>query len=686
MDVTKHTPWNKKKGGTRFKKGNTFGLHGNSSHDPNECSEVRKRVSMDIFPNSMFHNIGDPPHTGLVSDVDGLKSRPRVDMACLRPIKPHEQFIPSPVNNHQNIIVDNQVMLNNWNKFNKSHMEHTPNCAGDLEYNRNVERHWGLGIEMGVKCNACTYVSTREKFYVEAQKTGKGRKAAAINIGIQVGLSKHRVANQGLKEILASANIRPPVLSAMQKSANSVNKKLISTNKQSMSQIRNRLHDINDGLGLEQDRIDIEADSSYNNPLFSGVGRTPMQAGTQTVLVVAENRTPNKQIIALETNSKLCSCHGLSRSFGPHLSNCIATVDKNQSIGNEGTFLSDAIRDINSDGLFIDNIVLDGDSNSRKCASEITQGDGSNIHVEYCIKHMSRRLEKKIKSTTFSKCMFPGRTVESRKRAKNRFAHDIGHRLAAEISSAISHHGQKLDKITKVMSNISIAIIDCYMGDCKRCKLYSFVCTGDKNKVIFRPFLDTNQHWKSKRDFITPETSDTKKLGNALRIRISKKALAGSLQNKTQNKSESAMHVIKKCWCPALTFKNNFPGRAHSAVHTLNHKPGTSIRLLCEAVGAPITGVGVYKACHSLDKVSTYNKQRSKTNKAKMERCLARQHQYQIYDDKNSVQYNKLDYNPEEIIREMLCRTKMKVHRCRVCKKKFISKYYLNTHRERQRH
>ena len=40
--------------------------------------------------------------------------------------------------------------------------------------------------------------------------------------------------------------------------------------------------------------------------MYSGVGRTPFQPATQAVLSLAENETLVKQIIAIQTENKLC--------------------------------------------------------------------------------------------------------------------------------------------------------------------------------------------------------------------------------------------------------------------------------------------------------------------------------------------------------------------------------------------
>ncbi len=44
---------------------------------------------------------------------------------------------------------------------------------------------------------------------------------------------------------------------------------------------------------------DIEGDGLFNNPLYSGVSKTPFQPATQCTYIMAENSTTSKQIVAI---------------------------------------------------------------------------------------------------------------------------------------------------------------------------------------------------------------------------------------------------------------------------------------------------------------------------------------------------------------------------------------------------
>ena len=59
--------------------------------------------------------------------------------------------------------------------------------------------------------------------------------------------------------------------------------------------------------GKDTKAVNVQADGCYNNALYSGVGKTPFQPSTQAIYVVPEIETNKKQIINVQTKSKLCS-------------------------------------------------------------------------------------------------------------------------------------------------------------------------------------------------------------------------------------------------------------------------------------------------------------------------------------------------------------------------------------------
>ena len=115
-------------------------------------------------------------------------------------------------------------------------------------------------------------------------------------------------------KLLLGANIPAPSRYGMQNCVTQVGELIKKWNTEDMHARRPQLKAISKWRNRPEDQVDVEADGMYNNNLYSGVEKTPFQAGTQCTYTVAENVTPKKQIIAVETINKLCSKHGCHAS------------------------------------------------------------------------------------------------------------------------------------------------------------------------------------------------------------------------------------------------------------------------------------------------------------------------------------------------------------------------------------
>lgn len=565
-----------------------------------------------------------------------------VDETSLRPIS-QEDISTGKVNNDDTYaLLHRGKTCDLWNKAIRSHTTFRRHCTGDLRWDEDNCTKWGLAWAMALKCNKCGFRSPKEKLYTEVQSDSPGRRAATINTGLQVGLSKQGMSNSGLVEVIAAANIVPPSASSMQRAANAVGEKIIEANDRDMSAIRDRLKDLNRSIGLPSHApIPAEADATYNNKLFSGIGNTPYQAGTQATLIVAEGVTKRKQIIATKTYSKLCNC-STGYAAEPHDESCSANLRIDSSIGNEGRYLTDAVEDINSSGLQIGYLTIDGDSSSRSAALDIEQCHGAIIKPQYCTRHLTRNMERHFRKATYSKDMFPGSTKALREQAHNLFTYDLGDRVNAEFNAAHKALHGNPEQMKLQMPHIIDAIVDCYRGDCRECTQYSYVCS--ESHPWSRPYLDVNHVYKRLRGFINPDMEDMKKLREAIQIRLSAPAVDKTITNSTQNKCEASNRGIKKAVPGSLTFKRNYHARVHSAVHSINNNPGHSILKLCEEVGAPVAhNSSVTTKLKQMDKILTKDKLRKQTVAYKLARRHTRQLRYKMYHSKKMEEagYNK---------------------------------------------
>lgn len=562
-------------------------------------------------------------------DTTALRPKESVQTAASRPAPTEED------NRDTYIVLHKGKLCDLWNKSFRDHREFNSDCTGDLLFNDEQCSKWGMVWEMALRCNKCHFQGEKQKIYDEVFDGKPGRKSATINLGLQVGLSKQGVSNTGLREVLASANIVPPCGSSLQKAANKVGKKIVKANNQDLQVIREELKTMNEAIGRAADHpIPVEADATYNNRLSSGVGNTPFQPGTQATMIVAENLTPKKKIIAVKTYSKLCSCRR-PEPTSPHRADCTANLPEDSSIGNEGQYLVDSIQSINDAGLQVGDLTLDGDSSSRASAAAIDQPGGAAISTKYCTRHLTRVMERHLSKTSFSPKMFPGRSKSDKDQSKTRFCFDVGDRVNAEFNACYAELGHDLGSMQDRLDDITDAIVDCYRGNCGRCTAYSYVCSEDNH--WFRSYIDVNPSLKVRRAFIQPSNEDIAKLRQAIAIRLGSAATEKTSTNSNQNKCEASNRGIKKAVPSSLTFKRNYDARVQSAVHSMNNGPGTSITKLCEAVGAPVNpNSAVGTVLRKMDSEVSYQQARKQSARYKESRRRARQHRYRIYDAKKN--------------------------------------------------
>ena len=263
-----------------------------------------------------------------------------------------------------------------WNEAITAHSKATHGCSGRLLFDTEGVKKIGVCWRERLKCSDCNYVSCIHKLYDEVESPHKrGPNAAAPNLGLQVGLSHTSTSNSGLRHILNAANISAPSTSAMQRHAHRVGEKMVAVNNADMAERCRSIRDRNRVKGLPASApIRVEGDCRYNNPLYSGSGKTPFQPATQATYKVCENVTQKKQIIAISTLSTLCKgcavappAEGPSRP-GEH-QGCSATIPQQHSIGDESTWSWECFGQLQKQGVNVKYITTDSDSRAAKSAT-----------------------------------------------------------------------------------------------------------------------------------------------------------------------------------------------------------------------------------------------------------------------------------------------------------------------------
>ena len=537
-----------------------------------------------------------------------------------------------------------------FNDANRQHRHHNFGCIGGLvwDYPRCINR--GVCKEMNLKCDTCSFKTEYPRPLYHYDSTSvKGRPAAAPNKSLQVALARQGIGPKGLIDLIHGMHMEAPALSGLYKSGAQTTDILVDANQKDMGTKLEEVQQTNVRMGRPKNLISLEADGMYNNPISSGVGKTPFQAASQATFLGVENVTRNKYIVHAGTYNKLC--HSCSNKGQHDHVNCTRNLNPQDTIGNEGLYLKNAVNDINAQDCYVTHVTLDGDSNANKVARTLSQKGKSRelveeIEVHRCVRHLSQSVRQQIRNLTLSKNAFPAaKTAEQRAVIQKRFALDIVLRCNAEATSIVKAHVGDKASIQEEFRFVPDYVLSCYMGDCTECLQRSRICT--RKKPWHRPYLSTMKTIVVTRDLLEPSDSDLTSLRQCLEKRFNTKSLSIYL-NKTTNKSEGTNRAILKSVPRHITFSRCFPGRVHAAVHSVNNKSGLSMLKLCRAVGATLPDQLVPRLKKS-DKRDDYIKAYKKSCPYKQKQCQKRHEMYELYDNKKEkMHYNKFMVDKSE--------------------------------------
>lgn len=527
-----------------------------------------------------------------------------------------------------------------WNAAISGHRTYSPRCHGSLHWDLKGEKQWGLGWIESLQCQLCGYHSPFTKLFTEVdpETKQKGRKPATINRAVQVGLYQCMIGNAALRDVFLALNIPAPSASAMQHQANYVSTVLEDLNERDMATRLQKLKTISPS-------IMVEGDCRYNNALFSGVGKTPYQPGTQAVYTVSENVTAQKQILQVICKNKHCPVGERLRRKGQevicpdHTGNCSANLQVQDTIGQEGSWASEAFSKMfeTCPDVSFKFFTTDGDSRAFAGLQQV-QAEHSTVIPENLRdqRHLTESVRRAIKAANFSPEMFPTPNEETRKKMQGYFAIEVSKRANAEVKACHKFYNGDFSRVKRAMIKVPATIIQCYQGDCDQCNMYSFVCGSDKDTPWEKSYLKI-------KFTIHPCEDDEAILLENLKIRLGPEALFKTRLNTSTQKSEAFNRTLSRCNPKIVTFKRNFPGRIHSAAHLVNSGIGESTIQKCAAVGAPIrrdSRVGGQLLQGS--KRERYIREKMKSIKYKKSRRQRSKKLYKMYFDKMEVvEYRK---------------------------------------------
>lgn len=532
-----------------------------------------------------------------------------------------------------------------FNEVFAEHQKTSPNCTGRLDFDYSSEEQRMLCWRERVICDQCHYMSPKYNLYNEIETGKVGRKTATANIGLNIALSQTPIGPSSVRKICLSTSIPAPSRRGLQNCANKVSKEIEKVNKNDMKARRQGLKTINILRGRPAGEISVQSDEIFNNPLYSGIGKTPFQPATQCSYTMVENITPKKQVIALENVNKLCSKHGFhsvedEEGCDIKSEQCSSTVPMEQSIGDEKEWAKACLLDLKKDHLEVKYITTDPDTSAYKAAEELNMAKITNSIPEHQIdtRHLAENHRKFIKNKSTVLAIMPGLTKSYRQKLQNRFATDLSMRCQAEFESIHKQTRGDFKKMKTSIAETTAAIVNCYKGEHKLCRAHSSVCIGenDNNWISKNEYVPNNFKININRD-------TDKTLRECIDFRFGPSILEKTKLNSNTQKVESVNHVIRRSLPKNVTYPRNFSGRAHSAIFSSNNGPGESIVRLCDAMGCPVpSNSRVSAALLTEQQISEKEKERFRSNRRKIKRKMRRNKLFKMYEKhQEEIAYRK---------------------------------------------
>lgn len=522
-----------------------------------------------------------------------------------------------------------------WNLCILDHAERVGYKCGVPQFEIHKEKQKGLCWIQSLRCTLCDYISLPHKLYEEVPSRARGPKYAKPNLGLQVGLQECAIGNTKARILLLSTNSPAPSTSAMQKASNKVGTITSGAAEEDLARRRLKLKEINKMRNLPQDSpVNVSVDVRYNTCSITSRGKMG-QSATQAIGVAIENHTDAKQIVGLCLENKLCHHGAWLRSNGCQVKcpgghpACSATKNMAEPFSEQdiGGKLG---QDLANQGILIKHVTTDGDGRSAQGISAAMKELDPLWQVtrQADTTHLGQSQFHKGIKATFSDSMLPGTTKEEKKEQQKMLALDIKHRCHKIYKNMFQEMTGDIHKITKRMPTVIECTLDCYAGDCCRCRKQSIICTGGKN------------NWMSQSMYLQAcgvtsliiSHEDRQVLRELLKFYLGNGALKLIKLNNNTNKNEAVNRAISSSLPKNVLFARNAKARALSAISRLNKGAGNALVESLKSVGSPVSKGGrVAKAMRHLETNAKYHQAYSKSGPSKLARYRARYNQMKEY-------------------------------------------------------
>ena len=226
--------------------------------------------------------------------------------------------------------------------------------------------------------------------------------------------------------------------------------------------------------------------------------------------------------------------------------------------------------------------------------------------------------------------MFPCTTKADRPKLQRRFSIDLTNRCTVEYNFAIRELAGDVKGLVRRLSYVADSIIDCYSGHCgDTCRAYSYICQGTETCRWGKEFLPEDHRCL----YMTED--DERKVRSCINVRFGRQNLEKTRFGTSTQKCEATNRGYNKSNPKDITFSRNFSARIHSTAHRLNHGPGESTLLKCEALSVPLAkNSRPVRQLKREDEIYENQQARKKTSVVKQERTVSKLEKYGLYDMK----------------------------------------------------
>lgn len=589
----------KRKSG-QFKQGNKYWKIGEQiQHQIQNIENGIERMSKFVrLPENEF-NLVAKEQDGIYTAYDPSCEKVADSISFLRPAKVEslatseiEKSIESKKKSDGMRLVELSKVVEAFNWTYAQHEELSPNCI-KLEMAIYKEIKWGLGWKITLCCKCCKFTGKEFKLYEEIITNRPGQNAAAINVGLGVGLQDTPLGNKRARLLFAAMDTPPPARSSMQRTANRVGSAVVSINKADMEDKLRQVKKVSAMRGSDPNMINISMDGRYNSVSITS-RKKPGQNASQAIGIAVETISNKKLIVGASIQNKLCWMGSWLRGQGYDIkcpeghAGCTANLPSYSPLS-EYSMGKDIATELFAQGSTVKYVTTDGDSKSSEGVKEALRILKPMWQVERHADptHLGQLQFKKCMNATFSQQMFPGcSTKEEKKNAQKVFSQDVKARCSLVLKELMKTNAGDMNFLRSKLPKVLEATLLCYCGDCSKCYRNGVVCSGGVTNNWFNRSIFLASH---KITVLHLNDNDACLLLEILKFRLSVEAVEKVKFYTDTQKCEAVNRSLSVSMPKNVNFSRNVYGRTSSTIHRVNNGTGLSVYLKCKKLGVNLS-------------------------------------------------------------------------------------------------